>query len=82
VQIGTGRPRTSISLVGLVTREVELVGMLGAGKDEVIGVYDLLATGDLDPMISTITFEEIGAGLEHLRQGTVEGRSVALPTTP
>jgi propanol-preferring alcohol dehydrogenase len=80
VQVGAGAPKATISVVTLVTHGVELIGMLGGGKDDVVGVYDLLATGNLQPVISTVTFDDIHEGLERLRRSEVEGRSVAIFT--
>jgi propanol-preferring alcohol dehydrogenase len=78
VQIGAGKPAATIPIVLLVTRNVTLIGSLGAGKDDVVAVYDLLGSGELTPEISTVRFDEIGEGLDAVRQGTVSGRSVAV----
>jgi propanol-preferring alcohol dehydrogenase len=78
VQIGSGSPDASISVVDLVVRSVSLLGSLGGTKDDVIAVYDLLASGELDPAIATIAFDEIGEGLDRLRRGDSAGRTVAV----
>jgi alcohol dehydrogenase, propanol-preferring len=38
----------------------------------------LLDSGQLDPLITTIGFAEIGSGLEQLRRGEARGRLVAV----
>lgn len=78
VQIGASKPDTTINLISLVTRNVSLFGSLGGDKADVAAVIDLFATGELDPPISTLPFEEIGAGIEALRRGEAAGRSVAI----
>jgi len=37
-----------------------------------------MATGELDPIVETIRFEEIGEGIDRLAHGSVKGRLVAL----
>lgn len=78
VQIGSGRPDATISVVDLVVRSVQLIGSLGAAKDDVVAVYDLLEAGQLDPLIVTVGFDDIPDGLERLRRGESEGRAVAV----
>jgi propanol-preferring alcohol dehydrogenase len=50
---------------------------MGGGVDDLAGVYELMATGELDPALSTTSFEEIDKGLERLKRGEVKGRLVA-----
>ena len=77
VQVGMGRLTATISTKTLILNQISLVGCRGGDKDDVIGVYDLMATGELDPIISTIAFDEIPAGLDRLSRGEVVGRLVA-----
>ncbi len=77
VQVGMGRLAATISTKTLILNQVTLVGCLGGDKDDIAGVYDLMDTGELDPTISTIGFEEIPAGLDRLARGEVVGRLVA-----
>ena len=46
-------------------------------KYDIATVYELMASGDLDPYISEITFDEIGEGLGRLERHEVKGRLVA-----
>ncbi|KJE20577.1 Zinc-binding dehydrogenase [Frankia torreyi] len=78
VQIGAGRPEATLSIVDLVVRRLELRGTLGATKEDLVAVYALLASGALDPVISTVGFDAIPDGLERLRRGEAEGRTVAV----
>lgn len=78
VQIGAGNPDAAISVVDLVVRGITLVGSLGGTKADVEAVYALLESGALEPVISTVSFDEIGEGLRRLRLGEAEGRTVAV----
>ncbi|WOF22835.1 zinc-binding dehydrogenase [Microbacterium betulae] len=77
VQVGMGRLQATISTQALIMRQITLVGVLGGTKDDLRGVYEVLATGRLDPAITTIAFDEIPDGLRRLSEGTVVGRLVA-----
>ncbi|MDQ2662368.1 MAG: zinc-binding dehydrogenase [Actinomycetota bacterium] len=77
VQVGMGRLEATINTRELITKAVTLMGSVGGTKDDVRGVYDFLATGDLDPTITEITFDEIPQGIERLARGEVVGRLVA-----
>lgn len=41
-------------------------------------MYEYLATGELEPTLTTIAFEDIPDGLDKLAKGEVVGRLVAL----
>ncbi len=77
VQVGMGRLESTISTKALILGEVTLVGSQGGTKDDVASVYGHFATGQLDPVVTEIGFEEIPAGLERLKRGQVAGRLVA-----
>ena len=77
VQVGMGRLEATISTKALILRGITLVGSAGGTVDDVAGIYDYFATGQLSPAITEITFDEIPGGLERLRRGEVTGRLVA-----
>ena len=77
VQVGMGRLEATINTRVLITNNVTLVGSVGGTKDDVQGVYDYLATGELNPTITEIGFDEIADGIERLAKGQVVGRLVA-----
>lgn len=77
VQVGMGRLEATINTRVLITNNVTLVGSVGGTKADVQGVYDYLATGDLNPTITEIGFDEIADGIERLAKGQVIGRLVA-----
>jgi alcohol dehydrogenase, propanol-preferring len=77
ILVGMGRLETTISTKSLIFNETRLIASNGGNVDDIRGVYELFATGQLQPEISLIGFNEIPAGLERLRAGGVQGRIVA-----
>jgi propanol-preferring alcohol dehydrogenase len=77
VQVGMGRLEATISTASLILRKVTLIGSQGGTKDDVEGVYRYLASGNLAPTLTEITFDEIPEGIERLKRGEVVGRLVA-----
>lgn len=78
VQVGMGRLKATISTKALILSEVTLIGSQGGTKEDIAGVYEYLATGELEPTLTTIAFEDIPDGLDKLAKGEVVGRLVAL----
>lgn len=77
VVVGMGKLTSTISTKSLILNQCRLVGSNGGTKEDVIGVYKYLATGDLKPIVTTISFDEIAEGLEKLHNGEIVGRLVA-----
>lgn len=77
VQVGMGRLEATINTRVLITHNVTLVGSVGGTKADVQGVYDYLATGELNPTITEISFDDIPDGIDKLAKGQVVGRLVA-----
>lgn len=77
VVVGMGRLESTISTKSLILNQCRLIGSNGGTKEDIAGVYEYMATGRLTPTITTISFEEIPAGIEKLRKGEVIGRLVA-----
>lgn len=75
VQVGVGAPEATIN-TGVLLREKSLLGSFGGTKDDLAAVYELLASGELSPVVSEIAFSQINEGLERLHAGTVTGRLV------
>jgi propanol-preferring alcohol dehydrogenase len=78
VQVGMGRLEANISTKWLILKKVTLVGSNGGTIADVEGCYDYFATGQIDPVITEIGFEDIPAGLEKLAKGEVVGRLVVM----
>jgi propanol-preferring alcohol dehydrogenase len=78
VQVGLGRDEATISTALLTTKAVTLRGSRGGLPGTVDAVLQHIAAGELTIEASTLTFDEIPAGLDRLRHGGVIGRLVAL----
>ncbi|WP_296605691.1 zinc-binding dehydrogenase, partial [Nocardioides sp.] len=78
VQVGMGRLEATISTKALILRSVTLVGSQGGTIEDVTGVYDYFATGQIDPAVTEIGFDDIPDGLRRLRDGAIAGRLVAV----
>jgi D-arabinose 1-dehydrogenase-like Zn-dependent alcohol dehydrogenase len=86
---GTGEVLIDVKAAGLCHTDISFIdgqvpGMpthtpivLGHEIAGVIAVYELLDSGQLNPLITTIGFDEIGTGLDRLRHGEAQGRLVA-----
>jgi propanol-preferring alcohol dehydrogenase len=77
LQVGMGKLVFEFNAQPLITKQVELLGSMGGGVDDLRGVFDLMATGKLDPLVTAVPFTDIDAGLDQLRRGAVHGRLVA-----
>ena len=77
VLVGMGRLESTINTSNLILKAATLRGSVGGNVDDIAAVYELMASGDLDPFITEITFDEIGEGLGRLERHEVKGRLVA-----
>lgn len=77
VVVGMGRLESTISTKSLILNQCRLVGSNGGTKEDIAGAYRSMASGELDPTITTIGFDEIGDGIGRLQGGEVVGRLVA-----
>jgi propanol-preferring alcohol dehydrogenase len=77
VQVGMGRLEATINTRTLIIKAAELVGSVGGNTEDIKAVYALFASGELKPLITTISLAEIGEGLGRLARGEVKGRLVA-----
>lgn len=75
VQVGLGAPTFTIQTATILGKSI--VGSLGGTPKDIEEVFDLLLAKEIDPAYTEIAFEEIGAGLEQLRNNEVTGRLVA-----
>lgn len=78
VQVGLAALEAAISTRDLVTKQVSLIGSSGGCDGDIANVYALMESGDLNPLLPRIRFEDIPDGLERLRRGEVVGRLVAV----
>lgn len=78
VVVGMGRLEATVSTKAMILSAVTIVGSVGGTKEDVAAVYDYIAAGDLSPVLTEITFDEIPEGLQRLHDGQVIGRLVAV----
>ncbi|MCR2794173.1 zinc-binding dehydrogenase [Microbacterium sp. zg.Y625] len=77
VVVGMGKLESTISTKSLILNQCILRGSNGGTKEDIVGVYEYMKTGQLKPETTTIRFDEIAEGLERLHRGEVKGRLVA-----
>lgn len=77
VQVGMGRLESTIDTYSLILGRKQLHGSMGGSKEDVEETMKYMASGELQPAITEIDFEEIPAGIQQLTDGTVTGRLVA-----
>ncbi|MCK6212248.1 zinc-binding dehydrogenase [Georgenia sp. EYE_87] len=77
VVVGMGTLESTINTRDLILKQAVVIGSNGGTKDDVAAVYEMLASGDLEPVVNLIGFDEIPDGLEQLREHSVTGRVVA-----
>ena len=78
VLVGMGRLQSTIDTRSLILKAVDLCGSVGGTVEDIAGVYELMASGDLNPTLTKITFDEIAEGLGRLERNEVKGRLVAV----
>ncbi|WP_431862650.1 zinc-binding dehydrogenase [Micrococcus terreus] len=77
VLVGMGKLEATIDTQAMIMSAVTFKGNKGGTKEDIAGVYEYMASGELDPTITTIGFDEIPEGIEKLKNGEVVGRLVA-----
>lgn len=77
VLVGMGKLEATINTDPLILKTATLQGSMGGDKHDIAEVYKLMASGDISPKLSEITFDEIPEGLKRLERHEVSGRLVA-----
>lgn len=77
VLVGMGKLETTLNVTSLITKQATLVGSNGGTKKDIEEIYELFASGKVNPKITEITFDEIPKGIEMLAEHKVTGRLVA-----
>lgn len=78
VQAGMAQKEATINIWTLIMHGVTITPTLGGTAADLAAVYELLASGQLSPRITTIEFTDIPQGLAQLSAGQADGRLVAL----
>ncbi len=78
VIVGMACDVAEINTMSMIMKELKFEGSQGSTTDDLRDCLELLASGELDPVINTCTFDEIGEGIERLRRGEIKGRLVCI----
>lgn len=78
VIVGMGKLETTVNTRTMILKEVNLVGSNGGTAEDIAEVYKLYASGELQPLLHEITFDEIPEGLKRLERNEVKGRLIAI----
>lgn len=77
VVVGMARMEIPLETMDIIHKQAEIRGSSGGTKADVAAIYDLLARGDVSPVVNVIGFEDIPAGLDDLQHHRITGRVVA-----
>lgn len=80
VLVGLGASKAELLVGEIITRNISVVGSIGASVDDLLQVLTLIETGKLRPNIEEIPFLHIAQGLDNLGKGKVQSRLFACPT--
>jgi propanol-preferring alcohol dehydrogenase len=74
VQVGLGRTEIEINTLDMITHRANYLGSIGGTRADIEDLYGMMARGELLPHVTEIGFDQIGDGIQQLREGTVTGR--------
>jgi len=77
VLIGMGAMSLTLDTMDMILSRITLVGAGGGTPRDIADVYELMATGALDPEVRVIGFDDIPSALEDLQHHRITGRLVA-----
>ena len=78
VIVGMASEYTEINTMSMIMKKLTFVGSNGGDNSDIAACLELMAKGELDPIIQTIDFSQIGEGIDLLTNGHVNGRIVAV----
>ena len=78
VIVGMAKDEAEINTMSMILKELTFAGSQGSTTDDLRDCLELMATGELDPIINTISFDQIGEGIDMLTEGKVKGRLVCV----
>lgn len=76
VMVGLGAEHTTLTTADVIHQKARIHGSSGGTREDIEAVYQLLASGTLQPALESISFDEVPSGIDRLRAGTVRGRLV------
>lgn len=78
VLVGMASLQASVNVTDFITGSKKLIASNGGTPEDISAIYELMASGELTPTLTEITFDEIPEGIEKLKRGEVLGRLVAI----
>jgi len=79
VLVGMAKLEFTLDTMPMIISEVDVLGSTGGTKQDIADVYELFASGQVDPKMTVIDFDGIAKGLDDLRHHRITGRLVARP---
>lgn len=80
VLVGMGKLEFTLDTMPMIISEINVLGSTGGTLQDVADVYELFASGQVDPKVTVIDFLDIGKGLDDLQHHRITGRLVARPS--
>lgn len=80
VLVGMGKLEFTLDTMPMIISEINVLGSTGGTRDDVAEVYELFASGQVDPKMTKIDFLDIAKGLDDLQHHRITGRLVANPS--
>lgn len=77
VLVGMGKLEFTLHTMDMILGEVRVLGSNGGTPQDVAEVYELLASGAIEPAVTVVGFDDIPAYLDRLRAHEIAGRVVA-----
>ncbi|WP_278234635.1 zinc-binding dehydrogenase [Isoptericola sp. AK164] len=77
VQVGMGKLEFEISTYPIIINQLTIKGSKSGTKQDLVELYDLMRSGDLNPPVNHLTHDEIPGAIDRLREGGVVGRLIA-----
>ena len=77
VLVGMGALEFTLDTMDIIRSQVQLFGSNGGTLSDVADVYEMLAAGEVNPVVNVIGFDDIPAALDDLRHHRLTGRIVA-----
>ncbi len=77
VLVGMARMEIPLQTMDMIHHQAEIRGSSGGTKADIAAIYELLASGQVSPVVTMIGFEDIPAGLDDLEHHRMTGRLVA-----
>lgn len=77
VVVGMARMEIPLETMDVIHKQAEIRGSSGGTRADVAAIYELLANGDVSPVVNVIDFDDIPQGLDDLQHHRITGRVVA-----